>query len=403
MSPSQYPEFSGRSAHSFYTVERAPVHSVMLVRDQQEALNYPCGRIELGFLEDDGFVTNLAFDHNLQHYSEDYEETQGFSPTFNRFHERLAREVIDRFDLHGKRIIEIGCGKGDFLNMLCDYGKNSGVGFDPAYRPERDPFQNDQVEFHRELYTESQTQYSADFICCKMTLEHIPEVVRFVSMVRKSIGDREGVTVFFQIPEIRRVLNDLAFWDIYYEHCSYFSCGSLARTFRKAGFEVRDLWTDYDDQYLMIEAVPASGAAGSASPLPNEEPVSLLADEVKQFEERIKARIESWRSFIQAETQAGRRTVLWGGGSKAVAFLTTLGFTHDSPTARVEAAVDINPHKEGTYLVGTGQPVVLPQYLKQAVPDTVIVMNPIYRDEIASSLGELSLNPRLVMIDDSFD
>ena len=36
-------------------------------------------------------------------YEEDYESTQAVSPTFNAFHERLARDVVARFDLHGKR------------------------------------------------------------------------------------------------------------------------------------------------------------------------------------------------------------------------------------------------------------------------------------------------------------
>ena len=56
-------------------------------------------------------------------YSGRYESTQGYSPTFNAFHERLAQDMIDRFDLHGKEIIEIGCGNGEFLVLLCELGR----------------------------------------------------------------------------------------------------------------------------------------------------------------------------------------------------------------------------------------------------------------------------------------
>ena len=45
--------------------------------------------------------------------------------------------MIDRYDIHGKDILEIGCGKGDFLIEICRAGGNRGVGIDPACLPDR--------------------------------------------------------------------------------------------------------------------------------------------------------------------------------------------------------------------------------------------------------------------------
>ena len=53
--------------------------------------------------------------------------------------------------------------------------------------------------------------------------------------MRRTVGDRPESVVFFMIPEVMRILNLRAFWDIYYEHCSYWSPGSLARAFRSPG------------------------------------------------------------------------------------------------------------------------------------------------------------------------
>ncbi len=87
--------------------------------------------------------------------------------------------------------------------------------------------------------------------------------------------------LLFELPDTTRILDECAFWDIYYEHCSYFTAGSLARLFRQAGFAVDDLYRVYDDQYLVIEARPAGGK--SPGPLAIEEPVAEARRRVVAF------------------------------------------------------------------------------------------------------------------------
>ncbi len=371
----------------FYEVNDVPVHSVLLLPTQEEALNYPTGDIVLGFCRSCGFITNVAFDPRVHEYSSRYEETQGFSSTFNAFHHRLAKHLIERYDLHRKDVIEIGCGKGEFLAMLCELGDNRGVGFDPAYVPGR--VNSDKATFIRDFYSEAYANYTADFLCCKMTLEHIQDVAEFVGIIRRSLGERMQTTIFFQVPDTRRILQEQAFWDIYYEHCSYFTLGSLARLFRHAGFEVIDLWTDYGDQYLMIEARP--GKHINQIPLVGEDDLAQLTEDISRFTISYEQKLADWQANLLRIREGGQKVVLWGGGSKGVAFLTTLGVTTDIITY----VVDINPHKAGTYMAGTGQEIVSPDFLKSYKPDVVIAMNPIYREEIRRDLNLMGLSPEL--------
>jgi ABC-type Fe3+-hydroxamate transport system substrate-binding protein len=113
-----------------------------------------------------------------------------------------------------------------------------------------------------------------------------------------------------------------------------------------------------------------------------------MAD-VAYFVEHYKARRKEWQSELAALKAADKRVVLWGGGSKGVAFLTTLGLTLDD----VRYAVDINPNKTGTFMAGTGQEIVAPEFLKSYQPDVVIIMNPIYRTEITHDLATMGLAP----------
>jgi len=388
------PSCGGQGMSVFYETRQVPVHSVLLFPTQQQAVEYPRGDIELGVCPRCGFISNVVFDASKHEYSERYEETQGFSQTFQAFHRALATRLIEEYDLRQKTVIEIGCGKGEFLTLLCELGENTGIGFDPAYVEERNVSPaKDRMTFIRDFYSERYSHVHGDFVVCKMTLEHIPNVREFIGTVRRSLGDRLQTRVFFQIPNMLRIFGEAAFWDIYYEHCSYFSPGSLARLFRSCDFEVLHLETQYADQYLMIEAMP--GARGDGRPLPMEESPESLLEEVRAFMPRAVQVISQWRQRIVELHAAGKRTVIWGGGSKGVTFLTTLELGQE-----IAFAVDVNPYRSGTFLGRTGHEIVAPESLVSSKPDAVIVMNPVYCKEIQEELDRLGIVAEVLPIHD---
>jgi SAM-dependent methyltransferase len=374
----------------FYEVDRVPVNSVLLLETRQEALDFPVGTISLGLCEACGFVYNTTFDPELLEYSGRYDPTQAYSPTFNTWHRALAERLVDTYGLHDKKVVEIGCGKGEFLNMLCEIGPNRGVGFDPAYSAERNTsLAKDRIEFVVDFYSEKYEQTKGDFVCCKMTLEHISPVERFMQTVRRSVGDDQETVVFFQVPDVERILEETAFWDVYYEHCSYFSMGSLGRVFQRTGFDVVGLAREYDNQYLMIDARPAGGAPRTLPPQANDlERIGKLAGD---FAERLSDERRRWSERIAEYEKSGKKVVVWGSGSKGVSFLTTLGVSDG-----IEFVVDINPHRQGFYMASTGQRIVGPEFLESYLPDVVIVMNPVYEKEIREDLHGRGLEPEVL-------
>lgn len=356
-----------------------------------EATGYQRGEILLAFCRGCGFICNAAFDPALIKYTASYEETQGFSATFNTFHRDLAHSLMSRHDLNGKTVMEIGCGKGEFLTMLCELGAKHGIGFDPGYRPERNTSEAaGRIDFIIDFYSEKYAAYTADLICCKMTLEHIPNVSEFLRIISGSVADRQDVTIFFQVPEAGLILDQLGFWDIYYEHCSYFTTGSLSHVFEASGFEVLDIWTGYGEQYLMIEARPKRRAVETRDVAPG---IADLARKVERFRDSCRANIEDWRERLRSFKAAGQKTVLWGSGSKGVSFLSTIGVSD-----QIACAVDINPYRQGKFMPGTGHEIVAPSTLKSLKPDNVIIMNPIYRREIGEQLASMSLRPNITTI-----
>jgi Methyltransferase domain/C-methyltransferase C-terminal domain len=383
------PSCSAAALSVFYEQPRIPIHSNVLVRSREEALSYPCGEMRLSVCGSCGFMTNEAFDPRLAEISEGYEESQGFSPVFHRYAESLASRWIGRYDLRGKQISEIGCGKGEFLALMCEAGECTGVGIDPLFVEGRGGRPSERLTFVNDYFSEQYGHLAGDALVCRHTLEHIHAPGDFLSMLRSAIGSRDTV-VLFDVPDALRVLRECAFWDVYYEHCSYFTPGSLARAFRRAGFDVLDVELLYDGQYIIVEARPGAGDGEAFALEDSPEDVARAADE---FRTQMAAERSRWKQTLTEGRAAGRRAVVWGAGSKGTAFLTGLGVTDE-----IEYVVDINPHKQGTFMAGTGQEIVGPRFLADYRPDLVVIMNPVYRDEIAAELAGLGLHPDLAAV-----
>lgn len=391
---------SGRTV-PVYRVERVPAHTVLLMETRRDAVTFPCGTIDLRHCRSCDLVFNATFDPDLLAYSSRYEETQGFSSTFREFHRKLAQQLIDRWNLRGKRVLEIGCGKGEFLTLLCGLGGNSGIGFDPAYVPERSRTPRGvELRFHAQTYPPGPStvprEPPPDFVCCKMTLEHVSEAQAFIRDIRDSFANGSRPVVFFQVPDAERIIRDAAFWDVYYEHASYFTQRSLERLFQTCGFDILESWKGYDGQYLMTCARPSGLRRPGRHPPPDGRTAAHCdaRDEhsVETFADRVGDAADRWRRRLRSAADKGERACLWGAGSKAVSFLSTVGSDF------VSCAVDINPHRQGTYLPGSGLEIISPEELRRLTPSMVLVMNPIYRDEIASHLRMLDIQTDVVSL-----
>ena len=381
----------GSSLESFYELSNVPAHSCLLLPTRAEALAFPRGDIELVFCHDCGFIGNARFDIGLNQYSAAYEETQAFSPRFLQFLDEICRDQIRKFGLGpGLTALEIGCGKGEFLTKLCELSGCNGIGIDPGYHPERNRSSAaDRMTFIRDLYGPRYAHLQAEYVSCRHTLEHIAPVQEFMRLVRETIGNRHQVNVFFELPDMERVLEHGVFWDIYYEHCTYFTRGSLARLFRETRFEVLELFKAYGGQYLMIEGRPAPGPTRPR--LLQENDLETTARLVDRFKLKVDEKLRELADIAAGVRKAGKTLAIWGSGSKCVSLISSLRLGPE-----LQAVVDINPHKHGKFLAGSGLEIQSPEALQALRPDVVLLMNSIYTEEVRNELNSRGLKPQLV-------
>lgn len=368
-----------------------PTNSCLMLPDAGAARAWPRGDIALFLCEACGFIANRAFHPRLTEYSERYEPSQGWSPAFRRYHRGLAERIVAAMPLNGRLVVEVGCGQGEFLHLLGEIAGARGLGFDPCVDGRRSDVverRAGDVRLVPAFFDEdAAATLGADLLVCKMTLEHIPAVGRFAALCAQvARNSAPGMRLFVQVPDSLRILRDIAFEDIYYEHCCYFTEAPLRSLFARHGFATEAVWRDYDGQYLGLFARFTGDAAASV----DASDLAALGELAANFGAAHGAKLAAWRDRLAA---AGR-VVVWGSGSKGVTFLGALG----AGARAVTHVVDINPHRQGMFMVGSGHPIVAPEALRDIRPDTVVVMNRVYVEEVGLALGALGLAPRLLAL-----
>ena len=369
----------------FLELPDVPVFCNLLFKTRDEALNCPKGSIKLAFCISCSHIMNVAFDPNLLDYTQVYENPLDYSPKFQTYRQSLAKMLIEQYTLDNKDIISIGCGKGSFISSLCELGNNRGIGFDPALQRIDEPLEiSSKVKLIKEYYSEQHSNYPCDLFVCRHVLEHIFHPKAFLSMIRRTIGTNQNTAVFFEVPNALVIFQRFFIWDIIYEHYSYFTPISLTRIFLLSKFNVRHLHECFEGQFLGIHASPNKQVITDFS----EQRIQIdqIAKDIKTFAASYKQVVNKWRRKLEQKKEEGQRVVIWGTGSKGVTFLNTFKNSH------IEYAVDINPKKQGKYVAGTGQQIVSPSFLQHYRPDVIIVMNPIYKQEIQNVIDQLGIS-----------
>lgn len=360
---------------------QVPVHQNSPASSEKEALAARRGDLHMAVCLACSFVFNAAFDPQILSYDERYDNSQAFSEVFSRHMEELADHLVNRRGVQGVNIVEVGCGKGDFLRMLVEkHPRNTGIGFDPSYAGPGEEFAG-RLRFERRMFGPGTASPAADVVLCRHVIEHVARPLELLESVRDCLPNAR---LFFETPCVEWILGNEVIWDFFYEHCSLFSASSLALAFRVAGFRVDAVRKLFGDQYLWLEASP-DGDNGYAAPA-GRDAAAMTAG----FAQRFNLAVARWADKV-AGLRAGGRVAIWGAGAKGATFVDLV----DRDRTRIDCVVDINPNKHGRYIAGTGHPIVPPRALLERGVSAAIMMNPNYLAEAQVILDREGIRTRL--------
>lgn len=352
------------------------------VRNRADAMNFPTVELRMLWCGTCSFVWNSRFDVNNISYDAGYNNDVSASGYYQKHLEAIADRVIAAIpDDEPIHYVEVGCGEGDFLNLVIERAGGrcvSATGFDPSFTG--DAKLNPMTTLHRRYFSKDMMDLipaEANIICSRHTIEHVPEPHGFVTGLAAAMTAPHR-RLFLETPSVDWILETVTFQDFFYEHCSIYNPRSMAHLLAQ-----HRLWCRvepvYDGQYMWIEA-----GKDTAAELPQESVEPALAqDFVRKCDEKI--------------AHNGPFAV-WGAASKGLTFSLIMAEVMNNRNA-ITCAIDLNPAKQGCFLPVTGVPILSPEAASEQGIKSVVIMNPNYRLEIEAMIARMDWSPDIYSFD----
>lgn len=365
-------------------IHDVPVFQNMLYYDFENAIDAPKGEISVCVCKECGFHFNSSFDDHKLMYNENYDNRQDNSKQFQNHVCEIVEFINRNCTFQNKKVLEIGCGTGYFLNCIAKDYHCTCIGYDPSYVTEKLESENKNISFVQKFFTEDDIYFCSekpDIIIMRHVLEHLQNPLEMLQILKKALKENGGDIIYIETPSYDWIVENNTLFDYIYEHCSYFSDSFLPVLFKMAGLEIITFKHTFGGQYLSIIAKVSQDNKATK--------YLYSAKEGNSFAQ-TKYKVEQYLSL-----EVSQNICLWGAGGKGTMFCNLF-----DPNRRIIAGViDINEKKQGCFIPGTGHPIFSPEILKKEKIHLIIVMNGNYFAEIQSMVSQINSEISVVNIE----
>lgn len=306
-----------------------------------------------------GYVKNMLFDNKSIKYDKKYQNDQSNSMLFRK-HMLHSYGILKRRFPKKSKLVEVGCGKGAFLEIVKNDNYFDYKGFDETYEGSNKNIQARNLNDKDRIF--------ADIIVLRHTLEHINSPLKFLDLLKKIFP--KNSSIFIEVPQFNWIKQNKVLFDFTYEHVNYFTTKSLCAFFSKT----EAYGNFFNDQYQYCIAK-----------LDNLENKNIKKYEIKK----------NWKEFdFNIYLNSFKKNVsnfinfsniwIWGGSTKGVLFLKHLADLEPKLYKNVRAVIDINKKKQNFFTPSTNVKIYPPKKLFNDLKknDLIIVMNPNYIPEV---------------------
>lgn len=277
------------------------------------------------------------------------------------------KKFIETCHLQGKKILEVGAGKGGFLKTLQEmteyevhgygiennadfvkqakelYGVEIQQGFlgDPQYRISNAPFD----AFMSFAYPARLIDPNAMLRCV------------YNNLTPDSFG-------FIMVPSWEHLCVPGGFYDITSDHIAYYSKSTLNFLLEKNGFEVLENGTAAG---MYVYAIVKKKQRHDMESIWSD--VEPIADSV--------------REFVEQRTKNNKKIAAWCAGHYAFTVISVAGVGN-----MISYLIDNAKFKQGRYAPASHVPIVGPEHFALNPVDTILILGPIYVQEIVKEIRE---------------
>jgi len=280
------------------------------------------------------------------------------SPEMNAFRKHQFEQWLNTYDLEGKKIVEIGCGSGEYMSIMSQFN----VDVFGLEQGEESVAKGRQVNLAiQQGFIENTLLQDAPFDAFYMLnfLEHLPDPNTSLKAISQSL--KAGAIGLVEVPNFDMIIRQNLFSEFISDHLLYFTKDTFTHLLEKNGYQVLECietWHDYS-----LSAV-----------VKKREPLDL-----KVFEQQKTQISNELHAFIgQFNEQA---VAIWGAGHQSLAVMSL-----SELEGRIRYVIDSAAFKQNRFTPATHIPIVSPEQLLSDPVDAVIVMAASYSDEVADIL-----------------
>lgn len=315
----------------------------------------------------------VQFDCEPVPYYRDVIRAGGFSTTMTELRRRQYRHLIETYHLEGKKFLEVGCGRGEFIKVLTEFPVQV---YGMEHKPElaalaqagglkvwqEFPEQPDQ------LFADGQKGRFDVFLSFNF-LEHQPRPDVMLQAIHHNLAD-DGMGLV-TVPALEYILEKGSYYELIRDHIAYYSFGTLRELLEQNGFCVlEEEMINRDTISMIVKKIPA-GRVSVSQPSPDRISVEPLLNGYETTSREL-------RDMVDGLAAEGKSLAVWGASHQ--------GFTLAATTLLGTAAeyiIDSAPFKQGRFAPASHLPIVPPEYFFEKPVDAILIVAPGYTDEIA--------------------
>ena len=313
----------------------------------------------------------VQLDNEPVDYYWDVIRSVGYSTTMAQLRRSQYQHLIDAYHLEGKKFLEIGSGRGEFLKVLKEF-----------------PVKAFGMEHKKELVEEACVEgiqliqgfpementilgeegpYDA-FLSFNF-LEHQPKPGVMLDCIWNNLT--EGAVGLVTVPSLEYSLKHDGYYELIRDHVAYYTLDTLRYLMEHHGFEVLEETSKKDMLAMIVRKLPSK----AGNKVPEREVKKEELSNLKANFKELGGQIEEIVASLEKE---GQTLAVWGASHQAFTLVATTCLRNYA-----KYMMDSAPFKQGRYAPASHLPIVSPDYYLSHPVEVILIVAPEYTEEIA--------------------